>query len=75
MVDLINWMNQNNVHADFLILPKWESGDVNSWTSGPALHWDDAFLFPGVSKVFENESVLILDLRNALGISLYTDLL
>jgi hypothetical protein len=66
MGSLIKWMDQNDIHADYLILPKWDNANVSNWTSGPALHWDDALLFPGVDKVFENESVLILDLRTVI---------
>lgn len=67
MDDLIKWMNQNDVQADYLILPKGGNEDASMWTSEPALHWNDALLFPGVDKVFENESVLILDLRTVIG--------
>ncbi len=63
---LIHWMELNNVHADYLILPKWEGVDVSNWYKEPALHWEDVNLFPGVEKVFENESVLIFDLRNVI---------
>lgn len=63
MSNLIEWMDQNDVHADYLILPKWANVGVNNWNQEPALHWNDAIHFPGVLKKFENESVLILDLR------------
>jgi len=66
MVDLVTWVNQNNVEIDYLILPKGNRMEISNWDSEPALHWDDAMLFPGVDKVFENESVLILDLRNVI---------
>ena len=66
MVDLVSWINQNDVQADFLVLPKVNPVEISNWASEPALHWDDALLFPGVDKVFENEGVLILDLRTVI---------
>jgi len=66
MADLVSWINQNDVQTDFLVLPKGNQVDISNWASEPALHWDDTLLFPGVDKVFENESVLILDLRSVI---------
>ena len=65
--DLIDWLGQNKVAADYLILPKWEEKSVEYFGSNPALHWNDALHFPGVKRVFENEAVLILDLKGAIG--------
>ena len=50
--------------ADYLIFPKWENVNAGNWTSEPALHWIDALLFPGVKSIFENDDVLIMDLKN-----------
>ncbi len=66
MADLVSWINQNDVQADFLVLPKGNQVEISNWASEPALHWNDALLFPGVDKAFENESVLILDLRTVI---------
>jgi hypothetical protein len=62
--DLLVWMDQHDVQADYLVLPKSENVDINNWTSEPSLHRDDALLFKGVKKVFENDDVLVLDLSN-----------
>ncbi len=66
MTDLVSWINQNHIRVDFLVLPKGDEAEIRQWSSEPALHWHDAALFPGADKVFENESVLILDLRGVM---------
>lgn len=66
MTDLVSWINQNHVQVDFLVLPEGNQASISNWASEPTLHRHDAVLFPGVARVFENESVLILDLRAVL---------
>jgi hypothetical protein len=63
MADLVAWMKQTDVQADYLVFPKGNQVDTSNWTSQPALHLNDALLYPGVDVAFEDEGVLILDLR------------
>jgi len=69
MEALVSWMNMNDIQTDFLVLPKGKQTTISNWLLEPALHWEDALLYPGVEKVFENELVLILDLRKVIDYS------
>jgi hypothetical protein len=66
MVNLVSWINQNDAQADFLIITKEDKLDKSNWAYAHSLYRIDALLFPGVDKVFENERVLILDLRTVI---------
>jgi hypothetical protein len=61
--DFVAWINQSNIKVDYLVFPKGNQTEVNYWYYQPALHLNDARLYPGVEVAFENDGVLILDIR------------
>jgi hypothetical protein len=63
---LLNWINENSMHPDYLIL--LNKDPVNNQNGEPdiPLLWQDALNTPGIKMVYQTESVLILDIGAAL---------
>ncbi|MCB2214375.1 glycosyltransferase family 39 protein [bacterium] len=63
---LLSWMALTDIDADYLVLAQPEPVTLANWEDEPALHQQDAALLPGAESVYENESVLILDLSGVI---------
>jgi hypothetical protein len=63
MGDLIAWLKQNNIRVNYLVFLKGNHVDSSNWASQPNLRINDALRYPGVDTAFENDTVLILDLK------------
>jgi hypothetical protein len=60
---LLKWINDNNMKPDYLILTKEAQDNNTNDKNEMTLYWEDGLNFPGITKVFMNGNVLILDVR------------
>jgi hypothetical protein len=61
---LLKWINENNLHPDYLILLRDDQGINSQTSSDKTLLWEETLNYPGIKNVFMNDNILILDLRS-----------
>jgi hypothetical protein len=58
----LQWMQENDLQADYLVLPRWQNYGPGNYFKKPALHWEDLASVAGAPVSFENDALMIVDL-------------
>jgi hypothetical protein len=67
ITEMTNYMNKNNIRADYLIFPKnFQTGSQDLFSKS-TLFWKDAAIYLGGKIDFENEGIVIIHLSPPIG--------
>ena len=62
LTSFLQWIQANDLGADYLVLPRWKDFGAGNYSIKPGLHWEDWSTVPGAEVVFENDTLMIVDL-------------
>jgi hypothetical protein len=60
--NFLQWMQANDLQADYLVMPRWQNYGPGNYFKEPALHWEDWVSVIGAPVSFENDALMIVDL-------------
>jgi hypothetical protein len=62
VANFLKWIRENDMRADYLVLPRWKDFGAGNYSMKPRLHWEDWTTVPGTVVIFENDTLMIVDL-------------